>query len=159
MPKATAKQSIKFSRCLGLTTMPSLEGIEAAAQTWKQGAPLIFTAGSLVAAAETQVTLLAGIALANASGVTGRRANFCPVMPGTIFEAEFSDLTDGLNTPAQSIVGEDFGINITTDGKWFIDGDEAAAELVATVIGFKDTVGINNPIVFFIFKNSTTLFN
>lgn len=159
MAKATGKQSFKFSKTLGITTMPSMPGIEAAAQVWKQGAPLRFTAGSLVLLAETEVAGIAGIALANASGVTGKAANFCPAKPGCIFEGEFSDLTDGLNTPTQAIVGEDFGINITGDGKWFIDNDEAAAEQVVTVIGFKDPIGTVNPIVFFIFKNSTTIFN
>lgn len=159
MAKATAKQGFKFAKALGLTTMPSMPGIEAAAQAWKKGAPLKKSAGSVAIIAETDVTLILGIAADAASGTTGKGCNIIPAMPGTIFEGEFSDLTDGLNTPTQAIVWEDFGINLAGDGKWFIDNDQAGAEQVVTVVGFKDPVGTVNPIVFFIFKNSTTIFN
>lgn len=159
MAKATAKQSLKFARSSGLTTMPSAPGIEAAAQSWKKGAPLKFVGGSLTILGEADVAGIAGIALDNATGITGKAANYCPAQPGCVFEAEFSDLTDGLNTPTQAIVGEDFGLNVAGDGDWFIDNDEAAAELSVTVIGFKDAVGTVNPVVFFVFKNSTTIYN
>lgn len=159
MAKATAKQSIKPARLMGLTYVPSEQGIEAAAQSWKKGAPLKKSGGKLAIIAEGDATGIIGIALGDASGVTDKAANFCPAMPGVVFEGEFSDLTDGSNTPTQAIVYEDFGLNVTGDGKWFIDDDEAGAEQVVTVIGFKDAVGTVNPIVYFIFKNSTTIFN
>jgi hypothetical protein len=159
MAKATAKQSLKFARAQGLTVSPSLPGVEAAGQTWKKGAPLKYVAGMLTEIAEADVTGIAGIALGDATGVTGKQANYCPAMTGCVFEAEFSDLTDGLNTPTQAIVGEDFGLNKAGDGDWFIDNDEAAAELSVVISGFKDAVGTVNPVVFFHFKNSTTIFN
>ena len=158
MAKATAKQSIKFSRCLGVPSMPSLPGKEAAGQTWKAGAPLKSVAGLLTIIAEGDVAGIVGVALANASGVTGKKANVCPALNGCIFEAEFSDLTDGSNTPTQAIVFEDFGLNVTGDGKWFIDNDEAGAEQTVMVVGLKDPVGTVNPIVYFVFKDSTTIF-
>lgn len=159
MAKATAKQSLKFARSSGLTVSPSAPGVEAATQTWKKGAPLKFVGGFLTQLAEADVTGIAGIALGDATGVTGKAANYCPAQPGCVFEGEFSDLTDGLNTPTQAIVGEDFGLNMAGDGDWFIDNDEAAAELSVTVIGFKDAIGTVNPIVFFVFKHSTTIYN
>jgi hypothetical protein len=159
MAKATAKQSIMVAKLFGLHASPSLQGIEAASQSWKKGAPLKASGGKLVIAAETDVTLILGIALGDASGVTDKKANLTPALPHVVFQAELSDLTDGAYTLLQTDLYGDFGLNVAGDGKWFVDADEAGAEQAVTIIGFKDPVGTNNAIVYFVFKNTTTIFN
>jgi hypothetical protein len=158
MPKPTAKQSIMLARTMGLPGAPMIAGIEGAAQTWKKGSPLKNTAGSLVAVVETDVTLIVGIVAADASGVTGKPVLVYPALPGMIFQAELSDLTDGLYTSLVGDLWNDFGLNITGDGKWFIDADEAAVEQAVTIIGFKDPVGTNNAIAYFVFRSAVTIF-
>lgn len=157
MAKATAKQSISVARTLGLQSGPIMAGAEAAAQTWKKGAPLKSASGLLTIIAESDVVQVVGIAAAPASGVTGKEVLLYPILPGMVFQAELSDLTDGLYTSLITDVWADFGINVTGDGKWFVDADEAGAEQAVTVIGFKDPVGTNNSICYFIFKSPLTI--
>lgn len=159
MAKATAKHSILVAKYFGLHASPSVQGIEGAAQSWKKGALLKAAGGKIVIATESDATLLLGIALGDASGVTDKKANFCPALPHVVFQGELSDLTDGAYTLVQTDLYGDFGLNVAGDGKWFVDADEAAAEQVVTIMGFKDPVGTNNAIVYFSFKQSTTIFN
>lgn len=159
MAKATAKQSITVAKYLGLTAMPSMPGIEAASQSWKKGAPLKNSSGKVAILTETDVAGILGIAAGAASGVTDRQCHIIPALPGVVFQAELSDLTDGAYTLAQTDIWGDFGLNVTTDGKWFVDADEAGGEQVVTVIGARDAIGTSNAIVYFVFKNSVTVFN
>jgi hypothetical protein len=159
MAKATAKQSIQVSRYLGLKSEPSVHAPEGASQTFKKGAPVKVSAGQAVVLVESDVTGIIGIAAHDASGVQGDDVKIVPAMPGVVFQAELSDTTDGKYTSQAGDLYADFGLQVTTDGKWFVDNDEAGAEQVVTVIGFIDPVGTENARVEFVFKNSVTIFN
>ncbi len=160
MAKATAKQSIQVSRLLGLGAAPVLTGVEAASQTFKKGAPLKNSSGKLAIAAEDDVaTLLIGIAEHDAAGVTDTAVKMVPVLPNVVFCAELSDETDGLVTLAQTHMWGKYGINVTTDGKWYVDTDETTVgtNVAAVVVGFRDPVGTVNGIVEFVFKQLTPI--
>src|SRR5262245_52523243 len=69
----------------GLYSVPSMEGIEAAAQSFKRGAPVIISSGSIAVAAANPRSVI-GFAEENASGVTGAKRRIIPALPHVVFE-------------------------------------------------------------------------
>src|SRR5258707_15612653 len=91
-------QSIKPDIGIANWQDAGLHGIEAATQTWKVGAPLVNSSGSL-AEATTGTTgyagLIVGFALAPARGTTGADVNFVPAVQGL----SMSGTVDGSLSP------------------------------------------------------------
>ena len=159
MAKATAVQSITVDHFLGLTAEPIVDDtIEAASQTWKKGAPVKYVAGLVTEIVETDVVGIIGVCGHNASGVTSKPVKVVGTI-GVVFCAELSAVSTGLHTLAQADIGTEYGLDKTTDGKWFIDYDDLGAEQTVRIIGNKDPIGTVNGLVYFVFKNSVTIFN
>lgn len=124
-------------------------GIEAASQTWKVGAPLVNSSGSL-AEATTGTTgyagLIIGFALAPATGVTGTDVEFFP----TISPATYAGTVDGTlvatNAPGTGSVAQTGvwgGIGLQKDaasGLWFLCTTGTASFIVTNLIDAASTV-------------------
>lgn len=90
----------------------TLTGIEAATQSWKKGAFLINSSGSLAQAA-ADPTAVRGIALKDATGTTGKSVEYWPIKAGKLYAIVF----DG--TIAQSDIYSNVGTaKDATTGYW-----------------------------------------
>ena len=149
-------QPIAPYRDEGLHSTPSDQKPEAASQTFKVGAPLVWSSGYL-AEAGTNPTEIFGVSLAAGHGFTyaGGPAvavdeaipplnlcGFVPIGPGVIFAISV-DKASGQGTSsailAQASEGVTFGITKdSTTGYWYLDVDKTATYLVVRVVGFID---------------------
>jgi hypothetical protein len=104
-------------------------GIEASGQTWKVGAPLVNSSGSL-AEATTGTTgyagLIIGFALAPATGVTGTKASFVPCIGSLTFSGSVDGTLVATNAPgtgslAQSGIWGGLGLQKdAASGLWYL---------------------------------------
>lgn len=111
---------------LGHTLMRS--GLEASGQSWKTGAPLVWSSGKLAEASANPRDIV-GWALSTASGTANTKVTFVAAMPG-IHELEMCvDKASGLGTHqlAQTDVGAVYGITKSAGGIWYIDIDKVTA--------------------------------
>jgi len=124
-------------------------GIEAAGQTWKVGAPLVNSSGSL-AEATTGTTgyagLIIGFALGPATGVTGADATFTPALQGLTFAGTVDGTLVATNAPGTGAVAQSGvwgGIGLQKDaasGLWFLCTTGTASFIVAELIDPASTV-------------------
>lgn len=146
----------------GQNNAPIWHGIEAAGQTYKRGAPLINSSGSLATAAdEPSAGTVIGIANAAATGTTGSDVPFTPVFNGIIFEctADVASGTSvtGTGTIAQADIWNYFDLSLdTTSGFWYLDQAETT-EGGLLLIGVKQGVVLGTtkqPRVYVVFSNA-----
>lgn len=124
-------------------------GIEASGQTWKQGAPLVNSSGSLAEAStgtSGYAGTLIGIALAPASGVTGATVLFAPFTPGMTFAGTVDGTLVATNAPGTGSVAQSGvwgGIGLQKDaasGLWFLCTTGTASFIVVGLIDAASTV-------------------
>jgi hypothetical protein len=126
-----------------------LHGIEAAGQTWKVGAPLVNSSGSL-AEATTGTTgyagLIVGFALAPATGVTGTDAMFVPTLSSLTFSGTVDGTLVATNAPGTGSVAQTAvwgGIGLQKDaasGLWFLCTTGTASFIIVGLIDPAATV-------------------
>lgn len=115
-------------------------GIEAASQTYKQGAPLVNSSGKLVEASANPTAII-GIALAAATGVTNTQVLYYPAIQDGYFFLISIDKASAqggaLAVLAATTIYSTFGITKdATTGFWYLDVDKSAANQVCRVMGF-----------------------
>lgn len=126
---------------------PQLEagwnGIEASAQSWKIGAPLIGSSGKLAEASANPRTFL-GFAADAASGTADTGVRYYPALPFTVYEGTL-DKASGLGTRAlaQSDVFAEYGLTRDASGIWYVDIDKTTGgtNTMVLVVGLVDKVG------------------
>ena len=105
-----------------------LHGIEAASQTWKVGAPLVNSSGSLAEATTGTggyAGTIIGFALAPATGVTGADVTFVPALQGLTMAGTVDGTLNGSNAPGTGSVAQTAvwgGIGLQKDaasGLWY----------------------------------------
>lgn len=123
-------------------------GIEAAAQSWKMGAPLINSAGSIAEGAADPDNIL-GIAIANAAAVTAADVMFIQPRVGSRFSITVDDTLSGGNAPgtgslAQTDCYSVYGlVKDGLTGIWYLDKSDTTNVRVI-VMGFIDDPGTIN---------------
>lgn len=136
--------SLRVARYNGLSFEPVHSGIEAATQTWKKGAPLVYASGKLTEATDAaDQAAMAGMAAHVASGVTDTAVKYVPFIPGVVFEVTLMTGAEADFTLVQTNIGLAYGIAKAVSGAWFLDNaDTTNPEF--RVVGFKDPVGTVN---------------
>ena len=124
-------------------------GLEAASQTWKVGAPLVNSSGSL-AEASTGTTgyagLIIGFALAPATGTTGADVMFVPALQGLCLSGTVDGTLSGSNAPGTGSVAQTAvwgGIGLQKDaasGLWFLCTTGTASFIIVGLIDPAATV-------------------
>lgn len=165
---------IKAARVLGGFDIPHASDLEeAATQTYKIGAVLIFSSGTLTQASTHPTSGIVGISenagqnLAAAGFYTKIEASnqgplYIPAVPGVIYEGHLcntsaSDPQDGHNL-AITDIGTNFALALgTTDNYWYVDFSDTT-NVSVVVVGLKDATGGTGR-VYFMFLNSKTIYN
>lgn len=118
-------------------------GIEASGQTWKVGAPLINSSGSLAEASTGTggyAGTIIGFAIANATGVTGAAASFVPAIPTLTFAGTVDGTLSSTNAPgtgslAQSGIWGGLGLQKdAASGLWYLCTTGTASFIVVAAI-------------------------
>lgn len=149
-----AANSLNAGPGLGTHSHPSITVPEAAAQTFKRGCPLVFTAGGSTVEEDTSDPQpIVGIAEQDASGTTNDPVRIVPAIPGVLFEGVLGngDLTD--YTLLAADVGDVYGLaRDGTAGRlgWFVDKQDTTNVRVR-VVALKDPAGTVNGRVYFTF--------
>ena len=115
-------------------------GFEGAGQVFLEGSLLLISSNQIVIATTTPVTLLMGLAAANASGVTAAPIPYYPLLPGLVLEGTLYDSTPADVTLAKTHFFATVGLTLAS-GKWYVDPHVTAC---AKIIGFKDHSGIGS---------------
>lgn len=143
--------SFNVAKHFGFHSTPSWECLEAATQTFKRGAPLVFSGGYVQEATASSEEVI-GIAATDGSndasaGTSVQRV--IPIIPGMVFEgATSSALTD--RATAQTDAGAIWGIaKDATNLGWYLNASESTNYKVR-IIGFKDAVTTTNGRVYFV---------
>lgn len=119
----------------GLTSYPVSHAQEDASETWEQGALLVRNASTgRMAECGADPTLVSGIAMANASGVTARDAIFVRVPTGVLVEMTLEN-SGGLGVEALALtdIGKQYGVAKAAGGEWYVDKAETTTKVVTIV--------------------------
>lgn len=126
-----------------------LHGIEAASQTWKVGAPLVNSSGSLVEATTGTggyAGTIIGFALAPATGVTGADVTFVPALQGLTMAGTVDGTLNGSNAPGTGSVAQTAvwgGIGLQKDGAsglWYLCTTGTASFIIVELIDPASTI-------------------
>lgn len=145
------------SKGLGLNAKPTLTGIEAAGQSFKKGALLVNSSGS-VAAAGTDPTGILGVAEEAATGTTGNAVRFVPALPHVLFEARLLGAAAADHTLAQSDMYAEYGVTVDANGYWYVNAGKTTTDARFRILEFVDAVGTVNARVRGIFTYDATQF-
>lgn len=152
--------AIRPSRRLGLSSTPTLPGPEGASQTFKKGAPLIYTSGYLVEAAVDPVAGIVGFAEEDAHNAAAGlyEIGVTPALPGVIFEGILTDESDAAYTLAQTALGLQYALQKdTTTLAWAIDSADTTL-ISVRIVELVDAIGTVNPRVRFTVLLDATIF-
>ena len=124
-------------------------GIEASGQTWKVGAPLINSSGSLAEATtgtSAYAGTIVGFSLAPATGVTGADVLFSPTLQGATYAGTVDGTLVSTNAPGTGSVAQTAvwgGIGLQKDaasGLWFLCTSGTASFIIVGLIDPAATV-------------------
>lgn len=148
----SVNKSIRPAKFVGGLGFPTWEFKEAAAQSFKAGAVVIFTAGgSTVEQGGADASSIVGIAAHNASGTTNATCRVHPALPGAVFQGVLGGSANP-HTLAQADVGDIYGLVAAASGAWHVDFDETThANCRVRIIGLVDPVGTVDGEVLFVF--------
>jgi len=174
---------IRAVRVLGGYDIPhSSENEEAATQTYKAGAPLVFSSGTLTEGTSDTLTGIVGIAendgqnLAAAGFYTGTTTTFgqtvsivgapnqgplvALALPNVVFQGHLAGTTSSDPNTATSLAIADIGVTYdivkaTTSKLWYVDRTSTGNKRVV-VVGLKDAVGTVSGVVYFMFLLTAT---
>lgn len=135
-------QPIRAAMGVGSWSTEGLDppGIEAGSQSYKTGAPLVNSSGSLAEAGANPTTVI-GVALAAATGTTGAQVLYYPAIQDSyLFEISIDKASGqggALAVLAQTNVYATYGITKDgTTGYWYLDVDKSGGNQVVRVFGF-----------------------
>lgn len=139
----------------GSGVIPTRAGVEAGSQSFKKGAILIESSGSIATAAADPVAAIIGVAAHDASGVTGREVLYYPALPGMVFEATLEDQSNTDHALVQGNIFANFGAQVDNNGIWYVDENETSDTCVH-VVGHKDPIGTTRARVYVSFEHDKT---
>jgi len=139
----------------GSGVVPLRKGVEAASQSWKKGAVLIESSGSIAIAAADATSAILGVAAADASGVTGREVLFYPALPGMVFEATLEDQANEDHALVQGNLYANYAIQVDGNGIFYVDENDTSNTSVH-VVGHKDAIGTTRARVYVSFEHDKT---
>lgn len=139
----------------GSGVVPLRSGVEAASQSFKKGAVLIESSGSIAIAAADAVAAIIGIAAHDASGVTGREVLYYPALPGMVFECTLEDETNEDHALVQGNVFANYAVQVDNNGIWYADENDTTNTAVH-VVGHKDPIGTTRARVYVSFEHDKT---
>ncbi len=151
----TGSKSFRCATNIGVKNAPTLTYPEAITQTFKKGAPIVFTSGgTTVEEGGTNPTFIIGIA--DADGQNTASASLKNTVTTPLTELTFEgilgngDLTD--YTLLAGDVGDRYGITKASGGGWFVDKQKTAVlNCRVIVLRLKDPAGTVNGRVYFKF--------
>lgn len=114
--------------------------IEGAAQTYKKGAPLIFSTGKLVVA--TSAAGLVGIAIAPATGVTSADCPVTMILNPVVWNICVDKVlvatnAPGTGKPSDFTIGSVYGISVdAASGNWYLSLTAGTLAACATLIEY-----------------------
>lgn len=128
-------------------------GSEAAGQTYKAGAPLEYSSGTIIEAQADSVIII-GIAAKDATGVTGATVPFFTILPGETFEFTCDDggTFDAADVGGQYGLKKDAGT-----GAWYIDTSELEDQVTIISLAPGWAVGDTKPRVYARFNTTAGL--
>jgi len=138
------------------SSVPVSHGPEDATQTWERGSVLIVdeNTGEVAEAADEPVDLIIGIAMADASTVTGTDVMYWKAVPGVRYIASVgTSLTAG--DIAAADLFQEYPLQLDTN-EWYIDTTDNTNPAVR-ISEFIDPVGTTNGTVIFEFLTDTLL--
>lgn len=141
----------------GSGIIPLREGAEAASQSWKKGAVLIESSGSIAAAAADAVADILGVAAGPATGTTGAQVLYYPATPGMIFECTLEDQSNQNHVLAQSNIYANYAVQVDNDGIYYADENDTTNTAVV-IVGAKDALGTTRARVYVQFEVDKTSF-
>lgn len=128
---------MRVVRLQNMTSIPIEHGVEAATQSWREGAPLLGVAGKLTEAS-ADPALARGIALKAASGVTDAPVMYSPLMPGVVIEISVNAQVTVANMHIA------YGI-VESNNIWILDLSETTV-LFGTIVEIPlDQRAVDNP--------------
>ncbi len=155
MALTTQPKRVQFVQTIGLAASPVVHGVEKASVTYKAGCFLIDDDAGRVYPSTTPIDASAvanrtiGMAMEDATGVTGTDVPIILAGPHTVFEGTLSDLSAGTHTLAQA---DQWRVVALTQGTthWYLDSNATADSGGALITGFKDAIGTVDGRVYFI---------
>ncbi len=150
-------------RPAGLSSIPTFHGVEKASQTYKKGAFLIDDDAGRLTPSTSPIDASAvakrafGMALFDATGVTGADVPFVWLGPQTIIRMTLSDSTAGTHTLAQADQWKVYPITLDptfSTGIWYLDAAAVSDTGGGIVVGFEDAIGTVDAMVYAVLSNS-----
>lgn len=159
-----ASKTIQPARRQGLNTTPIYHGPEGATQTFKRGAPLIYSSGYLVIGASAPLdTDDSIVGFATHDGRNGATdglytATYVPAGgPHLVFIGLLIDKVAESHTLVATNLGLAYAIDVDSSGYWYLD-ENNTTKPVARVIELIDPVGTVNGRVAFIYDLAGTVY-
>jgi len=155
-------KTIHPSQRQGLNTTPIYNGPEGATQTFKRGAPLVFTSGYLVEGTGPIDTgdSIVGIANADAHNTTAgaKTMGYVPALQSIIFEGILSNSS----TSSHALVATDLGLVFAlakdaTSLAWYVDFFNTTNPC-AVIIELVDPIGTVDGRVRFVIVDDATIY-
>ena len=131
-------------------------GPEDASQTWEPGSVLIadVATGEILEASDEPVDLIMGIAMADASTVTGNDVMYWKAIPGARFIGSMGTSLTAGDIAAADLFAE-YPLQLDTN-EWYVDTTDNTNPAVR-IVEFIDPVGTTNGTVIFEFLTDTLL--
>jgi len=116
----------------------TMNGREAASQSWVAGAVLIRSSGLLAEAAADPVANIVGVAKGAASTTTNNVVEYWPAV-GVVFSATFEDESNEDHALVIANIFTDYAIQLDTDGIFYIDENDTTNTAVMIMQAVNDT--------------------
>src|SRR3990167_3099721 len=130
----------------------AFESLEGESQTYRIGAPLVWSSGALIEAS-ADPTNIVGLALEAGANVTGTanrvKRRYAPLLPGTIVEGNLVSGATGNHTVLGTAIGIVCSLikrTTESDVPWAFDAaDQVTANASFRIVGFRDASADINP--------------
>lgn len=145
----------------GQTSIPLWNAPEAASETSKKGAVMLFTSGYLTQAAASPVVKIAGVSTTdghNDAAAGTHNMEYVPALPGLRFEGTLCVDSTNTHVLVATDLGVAYGILIdVTNNRWFIDPANTSDSV--NIVKLLDAIGTVKPRVEFVFMALCTIFS
>lgn len=157
-------KTISPSRRQGLYTTPLYNGPEGASQTFKKGAPLVFSSGYLVVAPSAPIDTddaIVGFAAQDGHNDSTDGTHQMPYYvaggPHLIFEGVLIDKVAETHALVATNLGLAYAIDVDADGYWYLD-ENNTTKPVARIVEIVDAIGTSNGRVRFVYDLAGTIY-
>jgi hypothetical protein len=120
----------------------TVEGKEAASQTFKKGAPLVLNTGLLEEAGTAPATII-GFAAEDATGTTSAKCHYWPAKAGVKYQVVLDDAL------AQAQIGANYGIvKDPTTGYWYLLAADTGDQFTIKAFDPRYAIGDTKAVVY-----------